>query len=471
MLSLFDKILKDREVRELFSPNDNILLALSGGPDSIFLLHFLLYIKERFGISISIAHFNHDLRGEESERDVSFVKEVAGRYGVPFIYEKKSVKNFAEENSLSIEEAARILRYNFLIFAAKKYNCNKIALAHTLDDLIETFFLKIVRGTGIFALEGIPISRIENGVNLIRPLLNTSKESILNYLQKYSIDYVVDSTNFSVEYTRNYIRHNIIPHFLKLNPNFYYTLHGLISEIKELNSYFSSEIDSLLDKLIVYRNHDFFKINLKFLLSLSPFLRGYVFKRVFEEFVGIFKDIYRAHIDTLLSIIETPGEKDYFLPNNINFKKTYDWIFLYRGNISLFKKYPSFCFYLAESEEIHLKDLGVYVRISSSYDRESFDIIYKLPYNNFKDIVIRNRRPGDRIGTKKLKKIFIDLKIPRYLRDKIPLIALKDQVLFIIGITTASNNSKEGMEIGVKFERGGILWNELWRRFLFQKRK
>lgn len=190
---------------------EHITVALSGGKDSMALLHGLLALKEEFGFTLSAAHFNHLLRGEESFRDEEFVKEKCSELGVELIVERGDVNTYAQENKLSIEQAARKLRYDFF----SRVNKGFIATAHTATDNVETLFLHIIRGSGLDGLCGIPFKRDI----YIRPLLEADTEEILDYCEKNGIEYVTDSTNLTDMCQRNFLRLNVIPLIKKLNPS------------------------------------------------------------------------------------------------------------------------------------------------------------------------------------------------------------------------------------------------------------
>jgi tRNA(Ile)-lysidine synthase len=209
------KVLKFIDQNKLIETGDKIIVALSGGPDSIFVLHFLHLYKRKFRIDLNAVHFNHSLRGKESDDDEKFAKEYCAKISVPFISKKLNVKSFAKKNKLSIEEAARKLRYVNLDFFSRKLFCNKIVTAHNQSDNTETILINLFSGSGLPGLSGIPIKR----GNIIRPLLCLPKQEIVEYLKKNKIDYRVDSSNLENDYKRNYLRNKIIPEIKgKLNP-------------------------------------------------------------------------------------------------------------------------------------------------------------------------------------------------------------------------------------------------------------
>ena len=187
---------------------DRIIIAVSGGPDSTALLHILYYLRHRLGISIHIAHVNHQLRPSAS-RDERFVAGLGRKLGVPVSTGRVRVKTSSGKSS--IEEAAREKRFEFLLKLAKQKKANIIALGHTQDDLAETVLMRILRGTGLLGLQGILPEKTRNGIRLIRPLLSFSKKDILQYLKKNKIKYCIDPSNKNPVYFRNKIRRDLLP--------------------------------------------------------------------------------------------------------------------------------------------------------------------------------------------------------------------------------------------------------------------
>lgn len=195
---------------------DRVLCAVSGGADSMCLLKWMSDNAQALGITVMAAHFNHCLRGAESDRDEVFVREYCRENAISFAGGRGDVAALARDTGRSIEDAARALRYSFLKDAAKRMGCNKIATAHNAEDNAETMLLNLARGTGAKGLTGIPPVRDE----FIRPLLSTTRQEILDYLEKNGVDHVTDSTNLTDEYTRNKLRHKVMPVMTELNPSF-----------------------------------------------------------------------------------------------------------------------------------------------------------------------------------------------------------------------------------------------------------
>ena len=195
-----------------------LLVAVSGGPDSIVLLDAL----HREGFSVVIAHCNFHLRGDASNEDAEFVKTLASKYQLPYCQIDFDTEKVAEERKVSIEMAARDLRYEWFEQMADEHACDLIAVAHNADDVVETFFLNLTRGSGLQGLSGMAQLR----GRVVRPLLKVSRKQIMEYIAEYGLQYRIDATNLETIYTRNKVRHDIIPQFEKLNPSFLSTMHS-----------------------------------------------------------------------------------------------------------------------------------------------------------------------------------------------------------------------------------------------------
>ncbi|MDD5617720.1 MAG: tRNA lysidine(34) synthetase TilS [Candidatus Omnitrophica bacterium] len=215
------KILKIIREYKLISPLDKVLVGVSGGPDSLALLYLLNESKVKLGIKIIVAHFNHGLRGRDSDLDEKFVKDTSGKLGLDFCSKKATQKNKAGHSN---EELLRRLRYDFLFSAAKRYKANKIALAHNLDDQAETVLMRLIRGAGLYGLSAILPKRKVGEFIIIRPLLEVKREEIEKYLKKINVKARIDKTNFQDIFLRNKIRYGILKELKAINPNINRTL-------------------------------------------------------------------------------------------------------------------------------------------------------------------------------------------------------------------------------------------------------
>ena len=238
MSGVLDKIKAICLEYNMISPGDTIVCGLSGGADSVCLLTALLKLSAEMDFSVEAVHVNHCLRGDESDGDEDFCRRLCGELGVPFRAERRDVKSFAEENSLSVEEAARKVRY--AVFSSVSGG-KKIATAHNADDNLETMLLNLVRGSGIKGIAGIPPVR----GNIIRPLLAVSRREIESYLLECDQDFVTDSTNLSDDYTRNKLRHNVIPVLKQINGSLTETAVGTARVLRSENDFIESETQNV----------------------------------------------------------------------------------------------------------------------------------------------------------------------------------------------------------------------------------
>ncbi len=241
-MDFIHKINKAIKKGALIETGDRVLVGVSGGIDSTALLYVLFEISKQTPFELVVAHLNHQLRGEESERDEKFVRELAGRLSLPCYTKKFDVKRFADERGISIQHAGRDLRYSFFEELANRHNLNKIAVAHNLDDQVETFVLRILKGTGIRGLSSIPIKRDR----IIRPFLDTYRSEIEDYVKNKGIKYVEDSSNEKIVYERNYIRKHIIPLMGRINPLFKDKINSLFRDITAINAVYDSKAQDFL---------------------------------------------------------------------------------------------------------------------------------------------------------------------------------------------------------------------------------
>ncbi|MBE6610814.1 MAG: tRNA lysidine(34) synthetase TilS [Ruminococcaceae bacterium] len=237
----FKKVLNNIQNSGLLEKGDRVLLALSGGADSVYLLLVLLEIKDILGIEICAAHLNHGIRGEEADRDELFSRQLCERFQVRFVSERVNVPEEMKKTGEGCEECARRLRYSFLERSAKALECNKIATAHHADDNIETVLLHMIRGCAISGLTGIKPIR----GNVVRPLLCVGKAEILAALEEKGETFVTDSTNASDDMTRNFIRHNILPKIYELNPKADGAVLKMCRALSEDSEYLDSETAKL----------------------------------------------------------------------------------------------------------------------------------------------------------------------------------------------------------------------------------
>ncbi len=273
------KVLRFIKENELLSSGEKILIALSGGPDSVFLLHFLNKYKKKFKIELGAAHINHRLRGKDSERDELFCKLICDELSIPFYLLHKDIKSYSKKNKFSLEVAGRKIRYEFFEKISKSNQYDKIATAHNADDNAETVLLNLIKGTGIKGIAGIPVRRN----NIIRPILSLTKKEILDYLEVNRFEYRIDESNLSNDFERNYLRNEIIPLIRKnINPSFSNSALNTSLNLQRLNSGLAEIAGGLKSTLKVNRNKSV-SVPLEFINKGNDFIISYTLKEIIEE--------------------------------------------------------------------------------------------------------------------------------------------------------------------------------------------
>lgn len=263
---------------------DRVLVALSGGADSVALLHALLSLREDLKLGeITAAHLHHGLRGEEADRDLAFVQSLCQRWQVPLVYACEDVADFAAAHHLGVEEAGRQVRYAFL---QEKANGALIATAHTATDNTETLLMHLTRGCGLQGLTGIAPYR--DGV--IRPLIDCSREEVEAYCRVHALDFVTDSTNADVRYARNRIRHEVLPALRALNPSLEAATKRLVSLCTQDNAYLNTLAEQAFTSL---KTDKYGRYALSDMRAVPPALRGRVWQKMLAETVLSYDDIAR----------------------------------------------------------------------------------------------------------------------------------------------------------------------------------
>lgn len=261
MESLYSKINSFINTHKLLESNDKIIVALSGGADSVFLLKYLVDNLSLYNIQLCAVHVNHNLRGEEAILDENFCINLCNTWKVELKVFSVNVKEFSLKNKLSIEEAARELRYSCLEKYCKEIEFNKIATAHNLDDNTETIIQRMIEGTSIRGLSGIPIKRNDM---FIRPILNVSKNEIVSSLTASNIKYCIDSSNFDNDFKRNFIRNKILPLFVELNPSFKEAVFRTAQINKGFYEFILEKVSYLIDNYVKFENQKLYISNILF---------------------------------------------------------------------------------------------------------------------------------------------------------------------------------------------------------------
>lgn len=421
-----------------FKKNTSILLAVSGGEDSVTMLDLFSKYKDMFDLNLFVCHFNHSLR-KEADFDENFVKNLSIKYNLKFFSKKEDVEKFSYENKFSTEEGARILRYKFFNEVIESENIDFLATAHNKDDLAETVIMRILRGTGINGLIGITKKRN----NIIRPLLDFSKAQIKNYVLENNLKFVQDNTNFLDVYKRNNIRLNLIPKLKKdFNPNVVDALCKLSTIACDYDNISKEYIFSKKENLWTKKDNKIF-IDINKLKNESKSFRYILYRNFFEKISKNPDGISFLLIEEIDKLIFSKTGK-YVKIKNVIFKNEY-------GKLVIF-----YCKY----ENIENKDYVIKNLKKTLYSVNIFDIIIKNSNidefnrekknkNSFfinerflKYLKIRNRKNKDFInlefGKKKLKDLFIDEKLNRDLRNIIPIFEIDDNIIWVSNLRRAN---------------------------------
>jgi len=437
---VFPKVKKIIEKYGMISPGDKVLVAVSGGPDSVCLLHILDRLAKEMALSLHILHINHGIRKAESKREEKFVCSLAERMGLPISVKSLDVPSYARRKRLTMEEAARDMRYNAFESLASQLNAKKIALGHTASDQVETVLMHLLRGSGPQGLSGISPVRKSGSISIIRPLIEISREEILNYLKENNLTFCLDSSNRRIEYFRNRVRLKLLPLLRKnYNKNIEGALLRLSEILKEENTYWDKVVERVLGKVVSLESG-------KILVDFRKFLRyNVVVQRriLYRLFGGIVSLRQIEAIRTLAH--KSPQGKTINLGKRFSVRK--------EGNFLIFSTFPerrfkkfNFPIRVPGKNEIEGLNLTVNTRIVDFHpisDREVNTAYFDVDKINLKDLILRNRREGDRFrpfglrGTKKLSDFFIDRKIARHLRDQVSLLVEGNDILWVVGFRRA----------------------------------
>jgi len=423
----------------LLAGGERVLIAVSGGPDSMALLHALEGIRHEWGLSLIVAYLDHGLRPEAAE-EKAFVRKAAADLGLPFVAGKRDVRALKKERRLPLQEAAREARYSFLVEIARDSKADRIALGHTANDQAELVFMRILRGSGTRGLAGIPPKRNEV---FIRPLITIWRKDIETFLRGKNIPFREDPSNRSLYFLRNRIRQKLLPELEKYNPRIRQTLVQMADHFRLEEEYWQTLVQEKLPSVVRSRSRGSLSLDIPAVAACPIPIRLRLFRQAMEEVLGHLRGLGFAHFWSIENLWQNPEpNKRIRLPHGIQVYKCYQAL-----KISL------------EEETIVPFEYAVsgpgIVEILESGKKMRFSILKRRRERGFDDsphtalleydrlhfpLTIRSLHPGDRFqplgmeGEKKVKDFFIDNKIPLIERRKIPLLFFKGQLLWIAGL-------------------------------------
>ena len=398
---MLNKLLKQLRQFDMIAPGDHVICAVSGGADSVALLFGMYLLREKLGITLSAAHFNHRLRGEESNRDEAFVRDFCNHYDIPLSVASAQVV----AGKKGLEAAARDARYAF--FATLS---GKIATAHTADDNAETVLMHLVRGTGLKGLGGIsPV----NG-NVIRPMLTVTRQEVLAFIEEYALRFVQDSSNDTDGFLRNRLRHYVMPLLKAENPRLAENLSDMAMELRR--------DAQALESLATCRN-------ISDLRAMEPALRSRALHQFLKE-NGVWEP-ERSHVRGMEALVfsDKPSARVSF-PGGVTIGRNYD-------RLEVLQDIPApETVALKLGDRLQLPQWGVAVSCEEAKEIINTKNVFTVQATSM--MALRARQTGDsmrlNVGTCTLKKLFIDRKIPAHQRVMIPVIADAQGVLGVWGI-------------------------------------
>jgi tRNA(Ile)-lysidine synthase len=443
MHSFLIKVEKYIKSNNLLQTGNTVIVGVSGGADSIALLDVLHSLKE-LRLRLVIAHLDHMLRGDDSDADAAFVRKIAGKYDLPFEMQSIDVNQLSKRNRLSLEEAGRVARHALFDQIFSKYEADTVALGHHADDQAETILMRLLRGAGATGLCGISPKSADK---YVRPLLCVSREDIEDYLRKKNLSFRNDASNSDIRFLRNRIRHELIPYLETYNPSF----RDRLVTTADILSADESLLESLTDQAfrrVAPIEDDGVIIDLPALLSEVQGLRFRIYRKAIHNAKGDLTHITFKHLQQIddLALSMKPNT-DMELPGQLLVTKSYRTMSVTtverRGNAAPFEivvhgpgSYP-----IPGNKILRITMSGLPADWKKVTPDMAFFDKHKTPF----PWIVRTFRAGDRFtplgmtGTRKIKDIFIDMKIPLKQRQQIPLLESNDRVFWIAGLRIAAD--------------------------------
>lgn len=309
---MINAVLKTIQKYNLISPKDKIVLGVSGGPDSLFMLDILNKLKKDLQIELIVAHVNHKIRAEADEEE-EFVRQFCEKIGIEFYSKRIEVEKYANNNKIGLEEAGRKIRYEFFDEVARATNSNKIAIAHNKNDKVETILMNLLRGSGVTGLQGIqPIK--DN--KIIRPIIEIERKDIEKYCKENNLEPRIDISNFDNTYTRNKIRNVVIPYIKEeFNPNFVETITRLSEVITEENKFLKNITEQRYDEILVKKTQIEITLDLKKFNSQENVIKNRLILHTVSQLNGNTQGIEKIHIQDIIKLCSNNIGNKFLTPN------------------------------------------------------------------------------------------------------------------------------------------------------------
>ncbi len=442
--------------KELLLPTgERILIAVSGGPDSIALLHILKRLSVKYNWELKVAHINHGLRGEESETDAAFVKQLCVDWGIPCEVRRVDVLSQLHRWGHNLQTAARALRYEAIREIAITYSIHNVVTAHHGDDQVETLIMRLLQGTGPGGMAGIRFKSELLGLKLIRPLLEMTKEELLTYIKQEGLAYRIDSSNEQLKYFRNEVRHSLLPSLLDLRPQAAQSIRKLARMNADEDDFLNTHVVSLMESKVRYREGRTISQRDLF-IPMHIALQRRMIQIILRSLKLHQHHINYAKIELIREAIlaETPTTLELHLGDGYVFRRSYEtleWIQFPTQTHQIHSNYAHLID-MSQAGTCWIEGTG-WQFVWRTVERNQIDefnipnqTIAQFDANDLHgNLIIRSKKPGDRIelpdgsGSSKLKELFINMKVPKSLRQIWPIVAdQQGAIIWVPGLRRAS---------------------------------
>ncbi|NOY77620.1 MAG: tRNA lysidine(34) synthetase TilS [Calditrichaeota bacterium] len=438
ILKNFKEFVRDQH---LIKPEEGLLVAVSGGVDSVVLLDLLHQVQSEWKLRLKVIHLNHSIRGREADRDETFVRKLADAYGLEGIFEKQDVPAYRKEHRLGLEEAAREVRYRFYERALAQTGFQKVALGHQKNDQAETILANFLRGAGMAGLSGIPVQRGP----FIRPLLWASREDILQYAREKELEFQQDSTNADVDYRRNRIRRELIPYLKEhFNPEIVEQTYRVGRIFSEIESFLIATAHDSAEDCILLQNHSKIILDIDKFSKYFNIIKKYILRECLVKLGVAQSRLTFTMYDALLSLAEK-GKKGRKIPVGSHITVLIDQSGLViQRDRPIPEQHP---LTVEPGRDYTLSDYGVVFQTQFCSDPQEFQRSVHDPTIEYVDwerlqgkkLLLRPWRKGDRFfplgmaGQKKISDFLIDEKVPLHERPRILVFTADEEIVWICG--------------------------------------
>lgn len=428
------------KINTLWNKEDKIAIALSGGVDSIVLFHLLVTEYKDSYKELVVFHINHGLR-EESYEEAGFVEKFVKDFDVKFYKEELNMSDLERDSHTSEEMLARELRYQAFNKMAKLEGVTKLLTAHHKNDQVENILMRLLTGRSIDHSLAICEEIEMAGLNIYRPLLNSLKAELEEYAKEKNLHYYVDATNFDTDYTRNNIRHNIVPLLNDINSGSFDNLINFANYYQNINNNLKKAILSNKDNYIFSRDEDKISLVKDKFLELNEEEMYFLLKDLITDELGVFDVKQKAIFDVVSSLKKNSGNKSYDLKNNLKIISQYETLYIHKIEKKCYNEKIEIIIDKICENSVYEFYQNKFIISTDAKDSEIGFNKSELP------LLITTKKEGDRVRrgeiNKKLSRIFIDEKVPKELRDTLPVIRNnKGEVLGVLGIGTKVNKNK-----------------------------